>query len=785
METQTPTKPKFDPVRLITQALSLVKHSRLMVLMLPLGIMAGVCYYVYSKPLYMAKSLVYIRAYGATVRDNRVDELRGSGSVLNRFFLTNLTSGRMQLLAAQKMGLLGPRATAEDVLKHVPTVRRELVDTNHVNLVVFAYDKEVVKKFAEVLVEEYKRSQEETWANYREEALARYAEEMERLTQKIAEGHNEILGKEKSENLTEAAIAQKALMEVPLELNRVRMRLKNFDTNYREDLARIDAALVQSADRPDFESVVQMLSLLSAFNKETVVDVGTVVRTPGLGGRAPVNAAAPKLENEITVVQPDMVEEVEEWRKLDKLRRELVQEQAEKAQTFLPDHAVMREIAAKLVEAERQLIVEMQTARQRFDIELAALQEKEKSLEARMPEFYDELAKYDKNVYDLDVLRDGQAMFETARKNLTDRLSAIMFNEERDWADVQFRGHIFLRDDEPVSPNKFKLAMISALIALAGAFGMPILLNMMNTSVATIQDLEDYTGLTGIGMVPMARKELLEDVHRSPAQGATVPNFLLETIRVIRSNIILRPNRHHQCQVIMVTSARPQEGKTSQASNLAWAFRSMGDKTLLLDCDLRRGRVHGFTAVSNELGMTHLLLGDCTPEQAIQTVGHRSSAFDIIPRGPVIAGTTEILCQKRFEDLINLFRQHYDRIVVDTPPVLGLSETSSLQRVCDGVVLVVKAEATSKKDVGDAVTILRKAGAHFFGFVLNAVDLSKASNYYNYYYYSAAYYDDFDDEAAGGGDGDGPAAPDRARPGRQPIALPGAPEMGRRHTPAV
>ncbi|MCB1078343.1 MAG: CpsD/CapB family tyrosine-protein kinase, partial [Verrucomicrobiae bacterium] len=290
------------------------------------------------------------------------------------------------------------------------------------------------------------------------------------------------------------------------------------------------------------------------------------------------------------------------------------------------------------------------------------------------------------------------------------------------------------------------------------------------------------TGLNGIGMIPLARKELLEDVHRSPAQGATVPNFLLETIRVIRSNICLRPNRNSQTQVVMVTSARPQEGKTSQAANLAWSFSSMGEKTLLLDCDLRRGRVHGFTRVSNELGMTHLLLGDCTPEQAIQPVGHRSSAFDIIPRGPVIAGTTEILCQKRFDDLIALFRQHYDRIVIDTPPVLGLSETSSLQRVCDGVVLVVRAEATSKKDVGDAVSILSKAGAHFFGFVLNAVDLSKASNYYNYYYYSAAYYDDFDDNAED--DGQTPTS-NSPRPGRTPLPISTTSELGVRRNPAV
>jgi Mrp family chromosome partitioning ATPase len=153
----------------------------------------------------------------------------------------------------------------------------------------------------------------------------------------------------------------------------------------------------------------------------------------------------------------------------------------------------------------------------------------------------------------------------------------------------------------------------------------------------------------------------------------------------------------------------------------------------------------------------------------------------VIPRGPVIAGTTEILCQKRFEDLMTLFREHYDRIIVDTPPVLGLSETNTLQRVCDGVVLVVRAEATSRKDVGDAVTMLKKAGAHFFGFVLNAVDLSKGSNYFNYYYYSAAYYDDFDQRL----DDDDNRKNTTSRRGRRPAQPAVSPSLASGETSAI
>ena len=167
----------------------------------------------------------------------------------------------------------------------------------------------------------------------------------------------------------------------------------------------------------------------------------------------------------------------------------------------------------------------------------------------------------------------------------------------------------------------------------------------------------------------------------------------------------------------------------------------MGERTLLLDCDLRRGRVAKITGVKGTPGMTNLLLGRCTDAEAVCKT--QSELLDVIPRGPVIAGTTEILCQPKFHEMINEWRKHYDRIIIDAPPILGLSETASLQQVADGVVMVVRSEVTRHVDVNMAVDQLRKAGAHIFGFVLNAVDLSKLTNYYYYYYYSPDYYGEF------------------------------------------
>jgi capsular exopolysaccharide synthesis family protein len=141
----------------------------------------------------------------------------------------------------------------------------------------------------------------------------------------------------------------------------------------------------------------------------------------------------------------------------------------------------------------------------------------------------------------------------------------------------------------------------------------------------------------------------------------------------------------------------------------------------------------------NDRGMSLLLHGRASVEDTIQKSPLPN--LDVITRGPIIAGASEFLCKPMFDELVKRWRGEYDRIIIDTPPMLGLSEGTALQRVVDGVLLVVRSESTPKKDIRDAVTMLNKSGAHIFGFVMNRVDLHKLGNYYTYYYYSPRYYD--------------------------------------------
>lgn len=741
----TPAPKKgFDFVALVAKALQYVRHTRLMVATACLGLLAGLVYYVYGTPIYQAKSLIYVRGFGSPLRTSEVPETMQSGT-LNRQVYYEFTSRRNILETAKRMNLVGPGATYEDVVQIVPSVQAALIDASHMEVTVLAKSPEVVRTFAAELVAEFRHQQEQTWAQYRDEALERYSKELQALDAKASEGLRNLSQFEREGKITESTIEQSRLNELPKDL------VVTKEVLHRMEEVRAKLETLPSADLT-LAQVMEQLSLLTAFEKEREVKVGDLFRRPLAGGSAPVQtAASPKISTEV-IVQPGMVDTLNPWQELEKERRILEDRLSEASKRYLPGHAVMKEITGELEANERSLRAELAVLRQRFDLEHEHYKNKLVLLEKRMPEYHQVNEQLSQTSQTYSDMEKNKALWDRAREQLASKLAVIAFSEDRDWVEMRFKGHTSLRDEVPVSPNKMKLLTISILLAVGGALGLPTVVNLMNTSVSTLQQLEESTGVKGIGIVPHTKKEILEDVCRSPAIGAKVPNYLLENFRLVRSHIILHPGRTGKTHVVMVTSARPSEGKTSQAANLAWAFQSMGSRTLLIDCDLRRGRVHGFTHVSNDLGMTHLLQGHCTVEQAIQKTA--APLLDVIPRGPITVGTTDLLMQPVFFNLIELLRGQYDQIILDTPPVLGLSETTSLQQVVDGVVFVVRAETTSRKDVLDAVTLLRKAGAHLFGIVLNDLDLNKVSNYYNYYYYSASYYEDFENP-----DEDTPSAP--------------------------
>jgi capsular exopolysaccharide synthesis family protein len=190
--------------------------------------------------------------------------------------------------------------------------------------------------------------------------------------------------------------------------------------------------------------------------------------------------------------------------------------------------------------------------------------------------------------------------------------------------------------------------------------------------------------------------------------------------------------------VTMVTSAMPKEGKTVVSSNLAISFGQTGSRTLLMDTDLRRGRLHRLFGLRKSPGLSDFLMEKVPLEVAIRPSGKEN--VSILSAGEHVESGTELLGSSKFGDLMLQLRSSYERIIVDTPPVLGLSETSVLQSHMDGVLFVIWSGRTPIRNMKTAIDILSANGANFYGFILNRLDLNATTNYYQYYYYSSDYY---------------------------------------------
>jgi capsular exopolysaccharide synthesis family protein len=222
-----------------------------------------------------------------------------------------------------------------------------------------------------------------------------------------------------------------------------------------------------------------------------------------------------------------------------------------------------------------------------------------------------------------------------------------------------------------------------------------------------------------------ARPELI--VHYEPNSGTA------EAARALRTNILyMSPD--HPYQTLLVTSAGPSEGKTTVASCIAVAMAGAGHKVVLLDCDMRRPRVHRVFGLSNDAGVTTALIDPST----IDEVTHQTVVpnMQVICTGPIPPNPSELLHSDAFARLLTELRKRFDRIIIDSPPIVPVTDAAILATQVDGTILIVRAFQTSRDLVRRAKRTLNDVGAHIVGSVLNAVELDRPEyGYYRYQYY--------------------------------------------------
>ncbi len=292
---------------------------------------------------------------------------------------------------------------------------------------------------------------------------------------------------------------------------------------------------------------------------------------------------------------------------------------------------------------------------------------------------------------------------------------------------------------EPVSPRKARNLALGLIGGLIGGLGLAFFLEYLDDSIKDPDDLERYLQVPFLGPVPILQPKLAGERARDLLSLQEPRSVFAEAYRTVRTSLLFS-SPDNPPRTIVVTSPGPQEGKSLTAVNLAVTLALTGNRVLLVDADLRRPRLHKVFGLQNAFGLSSLVGGESEVGGAIQKT--QVPSLMVMTSGPVPPNPSELLGSARMGKLLELLGGKFDRVVLDCTPLIAVTDATVLASRADGVILVIKAGATSRRVLQRGVRQLEDVQARVIGAILNQVDVRKSTYYYSPYYYAHYYGDD-------------------------------------------
>ncbi|MGH9739556.1 MAG: GumC family protein, partial [Candidatus Acidiferrales bacterium] len=308
----------------------------------------------------------------------------------------------------------------------------------------------------------------------------------------------------------------------------------------------------------------------------------------------------------------------------------------------------------------------------------------------------------------------------------------------------------------PSAPQKTRNILLSILVGLVGGIGLAVFREYLDNTVKSPDDVESLTGLPSLAVIPALpggngrHGRLSRLVGNGMPEEIASPRVELlsyvqpksqisEAFRALRTSLLLS-QAEHPPQVILVTSALPREGKTTAAVNLAVTLAQLGDRTLLMDSDLRKPGIRRALnmTVGKDGGLSSYLAGVSGLDEV--TIPHPAiSNLSALTTGPVPPSPADLLSSHRMRDALVELRRRFKFIVIDSPPVMAATDAVILSALTDGVLLVVRSGSTPKEAFTRSRDLLSGVKCRLLGVVLNGVDSNAPDYYYSYRYYPYAY----------------------------------------------
>src|SRR5436190_3160699 len=403
----------------------------------------------------------------------------------------------------------------------------------------------------------------------------------------------------------------------------------------------------------------------------------------------------------------------------------LVNEQASLAARYKADHPKMIDITAKIENAKRRLVAERTKVLENVRNEYNAKLTEERSFKGQLQEQQSAAANLDKKGGDYNMLkRKADSERDVYQRLLLQQKElSVQANSRAHNVQVMDRAEV---PGAPILPNPRKDWITAILAGLTIAVGLAFGIEYLDDTVKTPEDITRRLKLPLLGLVPAVRGD------RVPVLTEPVPHDFGEAFRSLRTSLVFTSGAQ-ATRIIAVTSSQPLEGKTTTACNLAMALALGGSRVLLIDADMRRPGLHKTMGLQNETGLSHLLVGQARVRDAVQRTSEPNLVAITAGRTP--PNPSELLSSERMNNLItNLGTGPFDWVIIDTPPVLAVTDAVILAGRVSGVVFVVGYEMTRRAHAERALETLQSGHPKSVTVVLNRVDFNRNKYYYSRYY---------------------------------------------------
>lgn len=303
--------------------------------------------------------------------------------------------------------------------------------------------------------------------------------------------------------------------------------------------------------------------------------------------------------------------------------------------------------------------------------------------------------------------------------------------------------------------------MIGLFLSLLGGIGLAYFLEYLDNTIKTVEDVGRYAQLPALGVIPVMAGTMAERLTggrkrkgltngKSPVrEGREFPvaannsltifdnrSSAAEAYRVVRTSMLLSAAGNPP-KTVLVTSGQPGEGKSTTVVNTAISLAQLGLSVLIIDCDLRRPSTHKILGVTATEGLSSYLSRNIEIDPLIHKL--QIPNLSLLPCGPIPPNPAELISSSRMKELLKELAARYDHILIDSPPMMNVTDPVILSSMVDGVILVVHGGKSPRATVQRARQELLGVGAKIFGVVLNNIDLRR-EGYDSYYYYYNRYY---------------------------------------------